>query len=733
MNHQTQNMKQYSQTVSNKESGNSSKSYNFNAEIDKVLQMMIHSIYTNKDIFLRELISNASDACDKLKYIMLTNSKLSLEAKTADIKNDLIDDDHNFAIHIKINKDQKTLTIEDNGIGMTSQELIDNLGTIASSGTQKFLHNMMQNQGDGNNHSCNSNDYSIAHNNASQLIGQFGVGFYSAFMVAESVDVYSTSAIENTSYLWHSDGKSGFTIVNLLENENAQNKDIKEEGNEQKNSHLQKLQSEISIPKRGTKIVLKFKDTDVNFLDSHKIKHIVKTYSDHIAFPIYLDNSEENELQQINQSTALWMRSKNDISANDYKEFYHHISHMPDEPWMISHHKMEGHVDYTSLLYIPSTKPFDLFHPDRQARVKLYVKRVFITDEGITLIPSYLRFLRGVIDSEDLPLNISRETLQNNSVINKIRKSVVNRLLKDLKKQLTTDTENFDKFWQNFGEVVKEGLCEPALEEKEQLLEICKFHSMNSGDTLITFDQYIENMIDGQNEIFFLTGTNLESLKQSPQLEGFIKRGIDVLLLHDYVDDFWINVINQYKNNELKSITAPNIDLNKIKVFNDNSDLSEDIKDCNIENKDEINNSIHKQFNLEKLIQYLGKVLGSNVRSIQVSNKLVSSPACLALPEGSMNTRLEKILIAQKQLNKKSSKILEINPHHPVIIEIGKAIEKLENSIDNIENHTSIQQNEIDDLIWIIFDQARLVEGEEIDNPCEFVNKINKFLLKIKF
>lgn len=654
---------------------NLKENHTFNAEVDKILHMVIHSIYTNKEIFLRELISNASDACDKLRYLILQDQAQYAQA------------DQDFKITITIDKPNQLLIIEDNGIGMTRQELIDNLGTIANSGTQKFLSQVKQkNEQDSGN-----------------FIGQFGVGFYSAFMVADSVEVYSTSAIDHLSHSWHSTGQNGFTLVSL-------------------NSSQVELDSEKAFnlqnpPKQGTRIILKLKPSEIGLLETHKIKHLVKTYSDHIAFPIIL--IDEDKPQTLNSSLALWMRPKSEISVDDYKEFYQYLSHSPDEPWMVIHRKVEGHVDYISLLYIPNNKPYDLFHPDRKARVKLYIKRVFITDEGVQLIPPYLRFLRGIIDSEDLPLNISRETLQHNSIIDKIRKSLVNAILKDLKKKSENEPESFEKFWQNFGEVLKEGLCEPALEEKEQLLEVCRFRSINSGSKLISLDEYKQNMLDGQEEIFFLTGSNLESLKQSPQLEGFSQRGIDVLLLHDYVDDFWVNVIYQYKNKELKSITSPNIDLDKIKP----------ISDSNLEKADNLARDLTSNDSAEKaivedetLVSYIAKVLGDKVRSVQVSNKLVNSPACLALPEGSMNARLEKLLIAQKQLNKKNTKILEINPSHPLIKQISRVIKGTE------ENQAASEH--IIDLIHVIFDQARLVEGEDIDNPCEFVNKINKLLLK---
>lgn len=617
----------------------------FDAEVGKVLNLMIHSLYTNKDIFLRELISNASDALDKLRYLSIETPELY---------------DNNEALKISVSFDSNTnsVTITDNGIGMSKEDLIKNLGTIASSGTQKFIETLSK-----------SKDSKTDVN----LIGQFGVGFYSAFMVAKNVTVFTRKAGEQDSYSWESDGHSDYKITKL----------------------------DYELP-RGTKIVLSLNPESSEFLDKYRLKHIIQTYSDHISFPIELSENDKDSTETVNSASALWTRSKNEISEEQYKDFYHHVAHLPDEPWLRMHNKTEGNIEYTSLLYVPSMKPFDLFHPDRKTRVKLYVKRVFITDENAKLIPEYLRFMRGVVDSEDLPLNISRETLQHNATIDKIRKSLVKKILSELKSKAKNDPKSYATFWGNFGEVMKEGLCEGALEEKEQLLEVCRFYSLTSGTDLISLDDYIEKMRDGQDEIFYITGDNLDNLRNHPMLEGFKKRNIDVLLMPDHVDDFWVNVINQFKNKELKSISVANLDLDKIQKIEEKSEES---------SKDE-----PKTADIESVINFFKETLGTKVKDIKTTSKLVDSPACLALPEGYMSIRMEKLLIEQKQLKAAAAKILEINPNHALIKTISK----------NIESESNKELNQ--DLAHLVFDQACILEGEKLDNPKGFADRLNKYL-----
>jgi len=616
----------------------------FDAEIGKVLQLMIHSIYTNKEIFMRELISNSSDACDKLRYLSQTDSNL-------------LADDSEFKIYIKVNKEAKTISIRDNGIGMNKQDLKENLGTIAKSGTQSFLTSL---SGDSKKDNM--------------LIGQFGVGFYSAFMVADQITVTSRKAGEDKIYLWSSDGNGEYTVSDI--------------------------DSDFS---RGTEVLLHIKDSEESFLDHFRLKHIVKNYSDHIAVPIYFTD-DDGVANKVNSSSALWMRSKSDIEPEQYKEFYKNVSFSPDDPWVIMHNKNEGVVEFTNLLFIPSTKTFDLFHPDRRCRVKLYIKRVFITDENIDIVPQYLRFLRGVIDSEDLPLNISRETLQHNSTIEKIKNSVTKKVLSELKKKKDDNLEEYLGFWSNFGGVLKEGLCE-VTSDHEKLLEVCVFRSALH-DKMISFDEYLENCQGEDKTIYYLSGEDADKLKSSPQIEGFLSKGIDVLLFTDTVDDFWVNVNGRYKDSQIKSVTRADINLDETSEAQN----KETTKDASVENDD---------FSNEKLINYFKQSLGSLVKDVKISKKLTSSPACLAVGEGAMDIRMERFLIEQKQLSVAASKILEVNPNH-------KIVKKIVSQIDSQDGEEENKQ-----LVHLLFDQACVIEGQPVEDAGAFAKRLNYFLEKV--
>lgn len=642
------------------ETSNTNRS--FNAEVDKVLHLMINSLYTNKDIFLRELISNASDACDKLRYE-------SIE------KPDLLKEDAELKISLSMDKDQRTITIADNGIGMSEEELIENLGTIARSGTQLFTEHMT---GDTNKDV--------------QLIGQFGVGFYSAFLVADEVTVRSRKAGEAKTFTWHSRGEGGFTV------------------------------EESSEPfTRGTEITLHIKEGEDNYLDKFRIEHIVTTYSDHIDFPIqYIDtdkelgsdndvNDQDITIRTLNSASALWTKPKADITEEQYKTFYNHVGHTADDPWLTLHNKAEGTIEYTNLLFVPTTPPFDLFHPDRKCRVKLYVKRVFITDENVNLIPSYLRFLRGVIDSEDLPLNISRETLQHNAIVEKIRNSVVKRVLSELKKKANKDAEGFAKFWTSFGAVFKEGLCE-GMQDREPLLEVCRFKSTKSGEGYVSLDEYIERMQAGQEAIYFLTGDNLDSLQNSPQLEGFKQKDIEVLLLSDHVDDFWVNVVPEYKEKAMQSITRSGIDLDKIGEGDNASD--------DASNQDNAADT-PSEADITDTIAFIKATLGDKVKDVTTSGKLTGSPACLATAEGSLDIRMERFLHEQNQLPQISAKILEINPKHPIIKHLVKDIKA--------NNKGETQES----IAFTLFDQACIIEGEPITDTAGFSKRLSDLMEKV--
>lgn len=617
----------------------------FNAEVGKVLNIVIHSLYTNKDIFLRELISNASDACEKLRVSSITNP-------------DLIDSQDELKITIKVDKENHKLCIADNGIGMNKQDLVESLGTIASSGTQKFLDAIKNNKDS---------------SQAVELIGKFGVGFYSAFMVASEVIVKSRKAGEKESWLWRSKGDGEFTIGSLDEES-----------------------------PRGTEITLLLRPEEHEFLDKFRIEHIITTYSDHIGFPIeFID--EKGNSEKLNSKSAIWTKAKDDINAEEHNEFFRSVAHVGGEPWMILHNKNEGTIEFTNLLYIPSIKPFDLFHPDRRCSVKLYVNKVFITEDNVEVIPRYLRFLKGVVDSPDLPLNISRETLQNNKVVGTIRQSLVKKVISALKKKADEDLSDYTKFWNNFGAVLKEGLCEATdTEGRERLLSVCRFYSTaTSDDTLVSIEDYIKRMKPDQDNIYYLTGSNIETIKKSPQLEGFVSRGLEVLLLVDPVDDFWTSVVTEYQKYKLKSITRVDTDLEKFSV----EDSSQDQEDKSL------NDSSEK--NADSLIEYFTKVLGDSVSSIKISKKLTNSPVCLSAGESGMDIRMERFLREQKQLSYKSAKILEINVKHPII----KGI---------IESYTKNGENSmLEDIIHLLFYQACIIEGEEIGNISSFADRMN--------
>jgi molecular chaperone HtpG len=600
----------------------------FGAEISRVLHLMIHALYTNKDIFLRELISNASDACDKLRY----------EARQNDA---LMQDGGELGIHLSYDAKAKTLTIEDSGIGMNREDLIANLGTIAKSGTREFFQQL-------------SGDSAKDAN----LIGQFGVGFYASFMVADRVVVHTRKAGEPESWEWESDGQGSFSV---REGENRA---------------------------RGTRITLYMKDEALGYLDKHKLQHIVQTYSDHIAFPVTLRDDEGKE-STINDGTALWTKPKSDITEAQYQEFYRHIAHSPEAPFMVLHNKAEGALEYTNLLFIPGAKPFDLFHPDRRCRVKLYVKRVYITDEGIELIPPYLRFLRGLIDSADLPLNISRETLQKNATLDKIRESVTSRVLSELKKRSDKEPEAYATFWKNFGSVLKEGLCE-ANSPRDKILDVCRFASTHSEEGTTTLAEYKSRMQEGQEAIYYITGDSLKALAASPQLEGFKKHGIEVLLLTDHVDDFWTNVTLKYGDIELRAAARAGDDLEKF-----TSDSAEEET---------------KTPAIEQLITRMKTLFGDEVADVRTTQKLAESPVCLAAAEGAMDGRMERFLMEHNQLNRRMPKILEINPTHPLIVRLA------ENATDEA-------------AMWLLLDQARIAEGEPLADMGAFLKRLNQKLL----
>jgi molecular chaperone HtpG len=603
----------------------------FQAEVSRLLEIVAHSLYSEKEIFLRELISNASDACDRLRYAALTEPALA-------------EGDAEYRVLLTPDKTARTLTIADNGIGMDRDELIENLGTIARSGTAAF---MSQLSGD-------------ARKDVS-LIGQFGVGFYSAFMVAEKVEVLTRKAGEAEGWRWISDGKGEFTIEPLPE------------------------------AARGAAIVVHLREGEDEYLDPARLRTIVHTYSDHVGLPIVLKDGGKEET--VNTASALWTRPRGEITPEQYKEFYHHVGHSFDEPWLTLHNKAEGVLEYTSLLFVPSTKPFDLFDPERKSRVKLYVRRIFITDEGTELLPAYLRFLRGVVDSEDLPLNISREMLQSNPMAARIRQQLTRRVLTELGKKATEAPQEYAKFWDDFGSVLKEGLYEER-EQREVLLGLARFRS-TTRDELVSLDDYVEKMRPGQEAIFTITGDSLDVVKRSPQLEGFRSRGVEVLLLTDPIDEFWMPSVGTFKDKPFKSATRGGADLEKIAA----PDEQPQEKPA-------------PPAKLASLIAIFKLALGDAVKDVRGSDRLTDSAVCLVADEGDMDMHFERLLKQHRQLDATAKRILELNPRH-------KLIERLAASVGEIG-----ASDQLGDFAWLLLDQARIVEGEQLPDPPAFARRL---------
>ncbi|MET4389794.1 molecular chaperone HtpG [Bradyrhizobium sp. F1.4.3] len=609
----------------------------FQAEVSELLHLMVHSVYSETDIFLRELISNASDACDKLRYDAIANPALLGEGDA-------------LKIRIIPNKTTATLTIADNGIGMERQELIDHLGTIARSGTKAFVSKLKEAK------------------DGLGLIGQFGVGFYSAFMVAEKIVVVSRRAGESDVWTWTSSGGSGFEIARASEEEAAR-------------------------VARGTEIVLHLKDDAKKYLETYEIERVVGAYSDNILFPIELV-PEEGEPRQINSASALWQRSKSELTAEDYKKAYQQIASAFDDPAMILHYRAEGRYSYAVLLFAPSTKPFDLFEPSRKGRVKLYVRRVFITDDA-DLLPGYLRFIRGVVDSEDLPLNISREMLQNNPQLAQIRKAVATRVVNELESLAEKDAENFAKIWDAFGAVLKEGIYED-FERREKLLALSRF-TTTAGEKR-SLKEVIADFKPNQTEIYYLVGDSIERLKSSPRLEAATARGIEVLLLSDPVDAFWTSMPSDFEGKPLKSLSQGDLNLDLIPRVDD---------------KDETTND-EPEADEAATIAVIKAALGERVGDVKASTRLTSSASCLVADSQGPSRELERIL-AQQNRGMRTKPILEINLRHPLVTAITKA---------------QAGSKVVDDLSLLLLEQAQILDGELPEDPAAFASRLNRLVLQ---
>lgn len=624
----------------------------FATETKQLLHLMIHSLYSNKEIFMRELISNASDACDKLRFEGLSDDAL-------------FEDDHDLAIRVDFNKESNTITLTDNGIGMSREEVIENLGTIARSGTRAFLDSMTGDQ-----------------QKDANLIGQFGVGFYSSFIVADKVTVTTRRAGLTSEHgvRWESAGEGEYDLENV----------------------------EKSV--RGTEITLHLRDDSEEFADGWRLRTIIRKYSDHITLPIVMTKeempSEEDkekdetvipEDETVNKASALWSRDKSEISDEEYSEFYKHISHDFEEPLTRSHNRVEGKTEYTSLLYIPKRAPFDMWDRERHQGIKLYVKRVFIMDDAEHLMPNYLRFVRGVIDSSDLPLNVSREILQHNKLIDSMKAGSVKKILGLLEKMAKNDADKYAEFWEQFGRVIKEGPGEDFA-NKEQIAKLLRFASTqtDSEEQNVSLADYVERMQEGQESIYYITADSFAAAKNSPHLEIFRKKGIEVLLLTDRVDEWLSSSLTEFDGKPLKSVTKGELDLGDL----DNEEDKKEQEKAAEESKD--------------LVEKVKKSLEEKVKEVRVTTRLTNSPACLVTEENEMSANLERILKQVGQEAPDIKPILELNPDHPLV-------KKLADESDE----------RFEDLASIIFDQALLAEGGQLEDPATFVAKLNAMLLEM--
>ena len=605
----------------------------FQAEVGRLLDIVAHSLYSDRRVFLRELISNASDACDRRRYESLTRPELAPP-------------DSEYRIELTLDTQARTLTVGDNGIGMNRADLVENLGTIARSGTAAFVRSLT---GDAKKDM--------------PLIGQFGVGFYSAFMVADRVTVETRKAGEDQAWRWSSDGKGEFTL------------------------------EAIERAVVGTSVILHMREDSGEFLDPEGLRAIVRQYSDHVAIPIRLGGEKGETL---NRASALWTRPRGEVTAEQHKEFYHHVAHAFDEPWLTLHWRAEGKIEYTGLLYIPSSRTLDLFHPDRKHGVKLYVRRVFITDGEKDLLPGYLRFLRGVVDSEDLPLNISREMLQNNPVLTLIRNGVISRVVGELEKK-AKDAEDYGTFWENFGAVLKEGLYEDP-PNRDKLFSLVRFASTH-GPGLHGLADYVGRMKEGQEAIYYIAGEEQAAVATSPHLEGYRKRSVEVLLLNDPVDEFWTAQVGAYQGKRFKSVTRCGADLSKIP-------LPESADKKAAENEADV----------APLIALLRLTLQEAVKDVRVSQRLTDSPVCLVADENDLDIHLERMLRLHKQIEKESKRILEINAEHKLIRSLVAAVGQGSDS------------ERLNDAAFLLLDQARLLEGEPIPDPAAFARRMTAVL-----
>lgn len=616
----------------------------FQTEVKQLLNLMIHSLYSNKEIFLRELISNASDACDKLRFEALSDSAL-------------YEGQEDLGITVNFDKDAKTVTITDNGIGMNREEVIANIGTIANSGTKKFLDNLTGEQA-----------------KDAQMIGQFGVGFYASFIVADNVVVETRRAGLGAEHgvRWASTGEGEFDLENIEKAE------------------------------RGTKIILHLKKDEEEFADDWRLRSIISKYSDHISLPISMKKRDDkgevtDELEAVNKASALWVRAKSEIKDEEYKEFYKHVAHDFNEPLNWLHNRVEGTQEYTTLFYIPKRAPFDMFERDQKHGIKLYVKRVFIMDDADQLMPNYLRFIKGVVDSDDLPLNISREILQRNKHIDTIRGASIKKILSHLEKMAKNKAEDYAIFWKEFGRVLKEGPAEDSA-NKETIAKLFRFASTHNDSDIenVSLDEYISRMKEGQDKLYYITGDSYKAVKNSPHLELFRKKGIEVILMHDRVDEWMMSYLNKYDGKSFVNIAKGELDLGEL------------------EDKEEKKKAEKAAKDYEKLLKQMAESLGDKVKEVRVSTRLTDSPSCLVVEQQDMAVSMQKILKQAGHEVPNVEPILEINVEHPLVKRLSE--EK--------------DDDKFSDWSHLLFDQAMLSEGGQLEDPVAFVTRINQLLLE---
>ncbi len=621
----------------------------FETEVDQLLHLMIHSLYSNKEIFMRELISNASDACDKLRFAALGNDSLMA-------------DDPELRIEVEFDKDARTITIRDNGIGMTRDEVVENIGTIAKSGTAEFLKSLTGDQA-----------------KDSHLIGQFGVGFYSSFIVADRVTLRTRKAGEpaDAAVSWESTGESGYTLESI-------NKET-----------------------RGTEVILHLREGEDEFLDGWRLRQIIRKYSDHVPLPIRMrkegeeGKDDKEEWETVNKANALWTLPKNEISDEEYKEFYKHVAHDFEDPLAWTHNRVEGKYEYTSLLYIPSKAPFDLFEPKQAHGIKLYVQRVFIMEDNENLMPRYLRFVRGVLDSNDLPLNVSREILQSNRVVENMKSGSVKKILGLLESMVKNDPAKYADFWKEFGKVMKEGPVEDT-NNRERVLKLLRFASTHNDNDAqnVSLEDYIGRMKEGQEKIYYITADSYNAAKNSPHLEVFKKKGIEVLLMFDRVDEWMMGFISEFDGKSFQSVAKGELDLSKIK----GEETEEDKKKAKEEQKA-----------AKKIIKKLKKALGDKVEDVRLSERLTNSPSCIVLNDYDMALYMQQLMKQAGQEVPTSKPVLEINPGHPII-------KRMEDEKDG---------ERFNGWAELLLDQAILAEGGQLEDPAGFVHKMNDMMLTL--